>query len=199
MADAILHPGELPVGSAGRRSSGWWGLLMLVLTEGALFGYLLFSYYYLLVQHDRSWLEESHPSLRYPLPDTLILLLSSVTAWWAERGAKRGARLQLLAGLGATLLLGILFVGIQVLEWKSKKFSLASSAFSSLFFTTTGFHMAHVVAGLLGLAAVLLWSAQGLFGPKRHAPVTIATYYWHFVDAVWLSVFFTFYLAPYLW
>ena len=65
-------------------------------------------------------------------------------------------------------------------------------------FVTTGFHMAHVVVGDLMLAAVLLWSLLGFFDRKRHAPVSIAAVYWHFVDLVWLTVFFTFYVTPYL-
>ena len=58
--------------------------------------------------------------------------------------------------------------------------------------------MAHVVVGLLVLLVLLLWSALGYFDRERHAPVAIGAIYWHFVDAVWLTVFFTFYITPYL-
>ena len=74
----------------------------------------------------------------------------------------------------------------------------ATSAYGSLYFTITGFHMVHVVVGVLMLSMVLLWSALGYFSPRHHARVTIAAIYWHFVDAVWICVFFTFYLSPYL-
>jgi heme/copper-type cytochrome/quinol oxidase subunit 3 len=58
--------------------------------------------------------------------------------------------------------------------------------------------MAHVVAGLAMLIVVFIWSALGYFTPRRYEPVSISIVYWHFVDAVWLAVFTTFYVSPYL-
>jgi cytochrome c oxidase subunit 3 len=87
---------------------------------------------------------------------------------------------------------------VQVFEWKAKTYSLTSGSYGSLYFTVTGFHMAHVIVGLLMLIAVWIWSALGLFNPRRHLPVSISSIYWHFVDVVWLAVFFSFYLSPYL-
>ena len=58
--------------------------------------------------------------------------------------------------------------------------------------------MAHVVAGLLILLPLILWTAMGKFDARRRDPVSIGVIYWHFVDAVWLTVFFTFYVTPYL-
>ena len=92
--------------------------------------------------------------------------------------------------------MGAAFVAIQGLEWENQTFSLSSSAYGSLFFIVTGFHMAHVVVGLLLLIAVAVWSFRGYFGPARSAPVSIVAIYWHFVDAVWVTVFFMFYLTP---
>jgi heme/copper-type cytochrome/quinol oxidase subunit 3 len=91
-----------------------------------------------------------------------------------------------------------MFVGIQLMEWHGRPFSLSSSAYGSLFFTITGFHMAHVILGLLLLLPLTIWSGLGSFGPRRSAPVSIGAIYWHFVDAVWLVVFFTIYITPYL-
>jgi heme/copper-type cytochrome/quinol oxidase subunit 3 len=56
--------------------------------------------------------------------------------------------------------------------------------------------MAHVAIGLLVLAALFVWSLLGYFDIGRHAPVSIGAVYWHFVDAVWLTLFFTFYITP---
>jgi cytochrome c oxidase subunit 3 len=194
---AIAYP-PLPVGPVRHNGVGWWGVLCLLLTEGALFGYLLFSYAYYAVQLDPSWMPAGRPSLLLALPNTLILLLSSVAVWWAERGGSRGIRPQLLIGLTIGLLLGVVFVAVQLLEWHGRPFSLRSSLYGSLFFTITGFHMAHVLAGILGLTAVLGWSTLGYFGPLRNSPILIVSIYWHFVDAVWLAVFATLYLAPHL-
>ncbi|HVX75539.1 MAG TPA: cytochrome c oxidase subunit 3, partial [Bradyrhizobium sp.] len=138
------------------------------------------------------------PTFRLAAPNTIILLISSVAVWLGERGATEGNRLKQTAGLGTGFVLGVIFVVIQVLEWKAKSFSLNSSTYGSIFFVTTGFHMAHVVLGLLILLPLTLWSAMGYFGPQRSAPISIGAIYWHFVDAVWLVVFFSFYLTPYL-
>jgi cytochrome c oxidase subunit III len=198
MSDVSIRRQPLPVGIIGSHSGGWWGMVGLILTEAGLFVYLLFSYYYFAIQpHAAPWPPEM-PALKLSAPNTIILLLSSAAVWWGERSTRRGRRSSQLLGLGIGLLLGIIFIVVQAFEWKSKSFSLTSGPYGSLFFTVTGFHMAHVILGVLILAAILLWSALGYFGPVRSAPVTIGAMYWHFVDAVWLAVFFTFYITPYL-
>jgi len=199
MSDATIRPEALPVGSIGRKASGWWGMLTILMTEGALFAYLLFSYYYFAVQYGRGFLPDELPKFRLSLPDTIILLISSVFVWWGERGAKRGANLQLVFGLLGTLILGVVFVGVQLLEWRDKPFTIGSSSYASLYFTITGFHMAHVIAGLIMLSAVMVWSLLRYFDAERNSPVSIAAVYWHFVDIVWLIVFFTIYVTPRLW
>jgi cytochrome c oxidase subunit 3 len=191
--------GTIPVGGVGRRSIGWWGLLTLIATEGALFAYLLFSYYYVFVQVGPSWLPEREPTLKLALPNTLILLASSGTVWWAERSVRRGRGVAGTLAFVLTFVLGAIFVAIQLAEWKSKPYTIHSNAYGSLYFTITGFHMAHVAAGLVALALLAVWSMLGYFDRERHVPVLIGAAYWHFVDVVWLLVFATFYLVPRLW
>lgn len=198
MAEATLQPRELPVGSAGQLSAGWWAMLAGIVSEAALFAYLLFSYYYFAIQpHAGPWPPEPM-KLDLSLPNTVVLLLSSVAVWIGNRGTEQGKRGRQLAGLLLSFLLGAAFVIVQVFEWRDQPFSLSSNPFGSLYFTITGFHMAHVIAGVLILLAVLVWSALGYLGPERAAPVLIGSVYWHFVDAVWLVIFFTFYVTPHL-
>jgi cytochrome c oxidase subunit 3 len=198
MVETVYGGQPLPVGGRGRNSTGWWGLLCLIATEASLFGYLLFSYYYIALQRGPDWLPNPHPSLRLAGPNTVILLASSVCVWWAEQGVKRGRRGQNMLGLLLAIVLGCAFLAIQVLEWRAKGFSLSTSSYGSLYFVVTGFHMAHVVAGIAILVCVLVWSAMGAFSPGRHEPVSLGGLYWHFVDVVWLFVFSTFYLSPYV-
>jgi len=198
MTEAVYQGQPLPVGAKGRNAVGWWGMLCLIATEASLFAYLLFSYYFMAVQRGAAWAPDPHPTLKLAGPNTLILLLSSVAVWWGEEAAKKGRRGRQLAGLAIGIALGTAFLVVQAFEWKAKSFSLSSGSYGSLYFTITGFHMAHVVVGLLILAAVWIWSALGYFNPRRHAPVSISSIYWHFVDVVWLAVFFSFYLSPYL-
>jgi heme/copper-type cytochrome/quinol oxidase subunit 3 len=187
---------ELPVGSLGRLSSGWWAMWCVIATEGALFAYLLFSYFYIASQAHPHWLDGGPPGLRLALPGTAVLLAASGTAWWGERGIMRGRTRQLRLGLLATLVLGTVFLAMQLKEWHDKPFALSRDSYSSLFFTITGFHMAHVVAGLLMIAALLAWSLLGYFDERRHSPLSIGALYWHFVTAVWIAVFGSLYLAP---
>ena len=190
---------RVPVGGVGRRSMGWWGLVTLIATEGALFAYLLFAYYYLLVQFGPSWFPERAPPLKLALPNTIVLLVSSATVWWAERAIRRGARGAALGGLALTFLLGLAFLIVQLFEWKAKPYTMQSGSYGSLYFTITGFHMAHVAAGLVALLLVFVWCLAGYFDERRNVPVLIGAAYWHFVDVVWLTVFFTFYLLPRFW
>lgn len=205
MSDATLAKGTsmpdrpLPVGGVGRIGVGWWGLLCVIATEGALFGYLLFDYCYYAVQLDKAWLPERLPSFGLALPNTVIALLSSLAAWWGERGITRGARWQFMACFALAFLLGFAFVLIEALDWGMKPFSMRSGIYGSLYFTITGLHVAHLVAGLIALLMVLIWGALGYFDRWRNTPVLIAAAYWHFVNLVWLVFFVVFYVTPRLW
>lgn len=198
MTDAAIQSDPLPVGSIGHRTSGWYGMLSAVMTEGALFAYLLFSYYYFYVQYGREFLPPELPKFHLSLPNTVILLASSVTAWSAQRGLRAGRKEHLLWGLFLSIVLGAIFMLVQGFEWAEKPFTMASNAYGSLYFTITGFHMMHVAVGLIILVFLLIWSWLDYFDPARNAPLAIGIVYWHFVDAVWLTLFFTFYITPHL-
>ena len=96
----------------------------------------------------------------------------------------------------AALVLGTVFLAMQAYEWNRQPFTLSTGVYSSLYFTLTGFHILHVIVGLLMLAVLLVWTARGYISAERHAAASIAAVYWHFVTIVWIAVFFTIYLAP---
>jgi heme/copper-type cytochrome/quinol oxidase subunit 3 len=195
---ALSQPHNLPVGPIRRHGIGWWGAGTLIASEAALFAYLLFSYYYLGATNASGWLLEPAPSLKLALPNTLLLLASSVMAWLGEHGILSMKRGRALIGFGIALMMGIAFSAVQLLEWQAKSYGLGASSYSSLYYVTTGFHMAHVFVGLLVLAALFLWTALDYFSPRRRLVVSAGVLYWHFVDVVWLFVFITYYLTPYL-
>lgn len=195
---AIAEPGELPVGPIGRRGLGSWGVGTLVASEAALFGYLLFAYFYTGAAAPSGWVLEPRPSLALALPNTILLLLSSAAAWWGESGVLKGRRAQALAGFAAAFVMGAVFALVQWMEWHAKPFSLGTSSYASLYFVTTGFHMAHVLVGVIVLGALFCWTALDYFSPRRRLTVSAGVLYWHFVDIIWLFVFTTYYLTPYL-
>ena len=188
----------LPIGSVNKLSTGWWGVWTLIVTESALFGYLLFSYYYLILQTPEHWPPEGKPRLFWSSLNTVILLSSSVFVWAGERFLRRRRRPLSLVALAVAIVLGAIFIGIQLMEWRDKGYGIASNLYGSLYYTITGFHLIHVAVGLVILSLLLLWTALGYFDEKRYATLTIGSLYWHFVDVVWLFIFSTFFLVPYL-
>jgi len=198
MSDALPDLAVLPVGSPGERSGGWWGCLTLIATEGALFGYLIFSYLYLASQTTQPWPPEGLPKLGLGIANTAILLSSSAFVWFCERCVRR-RRLRLgIASMSIAIVLGIVFIAIQLKEWANHPYGLTTHLYGSLYFTITGFHMAHVIVGIVVLVFLLLWIALGYFDNARCAALTIGGLYWHFVDVVWLFIFTMLYLSPYV-
>ncbi|MFC0531702.1 cytochrome c oxidase subunit 3 [Phytohabitans kaempferiae] len=187
---------EMPAG----RTTGWWGMVLFVTTEAALFAVLLGTYFYLRFQYGPQWPPAGigAPELVRPLIMTAVLLPSSLPVVWAERGIRRGQVWRLRAGLTATLLLGIIFLTMQATEYamKLKEFTFTTNAYGSLFYTITGFHGLHVSVGLLMISWLLAAAVRGSFGSRRHERVRITAIYWHFVDAVWAAILFTIYLSP---
>lgn len=179
-------------GSAGLER---WGMSLFIFTEAMLFAFLLFSYFYVDAQ-SAAWPPEPAPELRLALPNTALLLLSSVTMWIGERGIRRGSQLALRLGMLGTFLLGAVFLGIQGLEYTHIQYTPQSHAYGSLFFVITGFHGAHVATGLLMNLHTQGRAWLGHFTGERHAAVRITGLYWHFVDVVWIFVFSALYLSP---
>jgi heme/copper-type cytochrome/quinol oxidase subunit 3 len=199
MSEAVLRPGPLPVGPQAGRGAAFWGVSALIATEASVFAYLLFSYYYFDVQSPASWRPSESPDLKLALPNTLILLASSVAVFFGERAIRAGRRRRSCALVCLAFLMGAVFATIQYFEWKAKSYSPQSSPYASLYFTITSFHMAHVLAGLVALLLTTIWIGRGYFDEGRNAAVGNVALYWHFVDAVWIFVFLTFYVTPYLW
>jgi cytochrome c oxidase subunit 3 len=128
-----------------------------------------------------------------PAINTLILLTSGVTVTWAHWGLIANKRKQLILGLAATVILGFVFVGLQVLEYShgynELNLTMGSGVYGSTFYMITGFHGFHVTVGAIMLAVMLVRSMKGHFTPEKHFAFEAAAWYWHFVDVVWLGLF----------
>ena len=190
----------LPEVTTGMRATGWWGMVWLCVTEAMLFASLIASYFFLRGSVTAFYAEGGHyPSLTLPLPMTAVLLTSSATMWWAERGIRRGDVHRLRIGLAVTFVLGVIFLALQIVEFRHNPFGPTVSAYHSIFDTTTGLHGAHVAMGLLMNAYVQIRAWRGHFTAKRHLAVQNVSLYWHFVDAVWIVILTSLYLSPRLW
>lgn len=132
--------------------------------------------------------------LHLPLYNTVILLLSGTTATWAHHALLHGDRSGVKAGLWLTILLGILFSFVQAYEYAVAPFSFTESLYGATFFMATGFHGFHVLVGTIFLAICLIRTYKGHFTAKQHFGFEAAAWYWHFVDVVWLFLFFAIYI-----
>jgi cytochrome c oxidase subunit III len=195
---AVSQPQNLPVGPTVRRGVGIWGMWTLIATEAALFVYLLFSYFYLGAQGSQGWLLEPHPSLKYALPSTVIALVSCAFTGWGVRAVLADRRRPALLAFTVALLLGIAFVGLEILDWQAKPYQLGTSSYASIYFVTTGLDLVHWLVGIGIFVFLILWTALGYFSARRSIVVTASALYWYFVTVVWLAIFLTFYVSPYL-
>ena len=129
-----------------------------------------------------------------PLYNTVILLLSGTTLTWAHHALLHGDRKGLVNGLALTVALGVLFSFVQVYEYGHAPFDFKNSIYGATFFMATGFHGFHVLVGTIFLIVCLLRALKGHFTPKQHFGLEAAAWYWHFVDVVWLFLFFAIYV-----
>lgn len=192
----------LPAPARTTKEVGWWGMALLCATEGAFFAFLIASYFYLGVRNPAwppSGIEK--PSLLLPGVMTATLLASSACLYWGERGIRRGEQGRLRAGIGAAIVLGAAFLVLQWREYheKLRHFVPQTHAYASVFYTTTGFHGAHVAFGLLALAYTGVRALLGHFDAHEHLGVSVVSLYWHFVDGVWLVIVASLYLSPHLY
>lgn len=133
-----------------------------------------------------------------PFWNTVILLTSSVTVHFAHTALKAGKRKGLIQWLSVTVALGVLFLALQVTEYTEAYghygLTLNSGIYGSTFFLLTGFHGFHVTLGTFILAVMLVRAIKGHFKPDDHFGFEAASWYWHFVDVVWVGLFFFVYL-----
>ncbi|MCA9233958.1 MAG: cytochrome c oxidase subunit I [Planctomycetales bacterium] len=127
-----------------------------------------------------------------------FLLASSLTFWLAERSLRAGKTPDFLRWLGATILLGVVFLSGQAWEYAgllAQDVTVDRNLFASTFFTVTGFHGLHVTAGLIALAIMYALGKNKHVTSAQAQPFGAIGVYWHFVDVVWIFVFATIYLG----
>lgn len=128
-----------------------------------------------------------------PLINTILLVSSSVTVTIAHHALRKGHRGPLKLWLGLTILLGLGFLALQAYEYHEAYnklgLTLGSGIYGATFFMLTGFHGAHVTLGTLILFVMFCRVMRGHFEPDKHFGFEAASWYWHFVDVVWVGLF----------
>jgi cytochrome c oxidase subunit 3 len=185
-----------PIHYSSRISHLIVGIFLFIGSEIMLFGSFFTVYFFdRVVANPPQW-----PPAPFERPwfialvNTCILVTSSFTIHWALSSIKRGNRAGLCAGMGLTLMLGITFLTTQFVEYARIGFAPHTGAFASCFFGLTGLLAAHVFVGLVILLFMTIRSFRGHFSPEHHHGVEIGGIYWHFVDVMWIVVYFTVYI-----
>jgi cytochrome c oxidase subunit III len=195
---ANAHTLTLPADSAewslpSRRKVGVIGL---ILTESALFTIFVVAYLFYIGKSATG----PYPKdvLELPILATIFLLSSSVTVVLAEHAFRRGHTGGFRLWWLITILFGVVFLGATAIEWRRLIFrdnlTISTNLFGTTFYSLVGLHASHVIVGLILLVLVLILSLRGYVTRAHSEHVEMLSWYWHFVDGIWIIVFTVVYI-----
>ncbi|NTW86070.1 MAG: cytochrome c oxidase subunit 3 family protein [Holophagaceae bacterium] len=185
------------------------GMWLFLVTEMVLFGGLFIGYSYMRYRYPAEF-HHGGMELNATLGviNTLVLLTSSLTVVLSIVAVQRGEKQRAMALLGTTLGLGLTFLVIKGFEWSAKfhhglypnsphlaTLPPGEQVFFGLYFTMTGLHGVHVIAGLSVLGVMLWWVATDRIRQDRYIHLENSGLYWHLVDVIWIFLLPLFYLA----
>ena len=178
--------------------SGHVGMISLIITEVFFFASLIVVYLAYIGKSISGPLPEEVLGLGLVGVNTVALLVSSATVVVALRALRKNKQTQFLTWLLITVLLGTWFLVGTGIEWYGlivdKNLSLQTNLFGSTFYTLVGFHAFHVTFGVSVLFFIWLCSVLGRVQNKHHQNIEYVSWYWHFVDTVWIAVFLVVYV-----
>jgi cytochrome c oxidase subunit III len=195
ITNSITHADAFRAGEAAGLNHRKVGMWLFISSEVMFFGGLIAAYLHYKVR--AATLPLSTDSLLLVGGNTFVLLASSLMVVLGLAGIRAGRPRRLLVFLGATILLGVVFLGGQAYEFSQlarQGFTLTGSVLGSSFFTLTGFHGLHVLIGVAWAAALLLGAVRGRFSAQQNLGIEVFGLYWHFVDIVWIVLFTIIYL-----
>nr|YP_009758582.1 cytochrome c oxidase subunit III [Epiactis japonica]YP_009758621.1 cytochrome c oxidase subunit III [Heteractis crispa]QIN90400.1 cytochrome c oxidase subunit III [Epiactis japonica]QIN90438.1 cytochrome c oxidase subunit III [Heteractis crispa]CDG50868.1 cytochrome c oxidase subunit III [Urticina eques] len=179
-----------------------YGMLLFILSEVLFFFSFFWAFFHSslapAVELGAVWPPQGINPLNpfsVPLLNTAVLLSSGATVTWAHHALISGKKTEAINGLTATVILGLIFTGLQAMEYYEAPFAISDSVYGSTFFVATGFHGLHVIIGTTFLAVCLARLVYHQFTRHHHLGFEAASWYWHFVDVVWLFL----YICIYWW
>jgi cytochrome c oxidase subunit I+III len=208
-ADDVSHPGrpmrrvhahELPTCLTGTKAPLFWGMILFITIEAVFFAAFLVSYYYLR-GNEPNWPpgKTPLPDLRLPITYTIVLILSSVAMHVGDKSIQKGHVKRLIRAQIVALLLMLAFLALKVADFAFfAPDRWYTDAYGSLTWTLSGLHATHAASVLLKGVVVLALARRGHFTAERRLGVQINGVYWHFVVLIWIPIFFTLYLFPWM-
>ena len=174
------------------------GTIVWLSSELMFFAALFAMYFSVRATNEGPWPPEpTELNLPFATVNTLILVSSSITCQLGVFAAERGNVYGLRRWFTLTFFMGLTFVLGQVYEYAQlahEGTTISSSGYGSVFYLTTGFHALHVTGGLIAFILLLMRTALSRFTPAQATAAIVVSYYWHFVDVVWIALFATIYL-----
>ena len=174
--------------------------MLLFITSEVMFFAGLFAAYFASRAAVAPWppteFEHTLEAFGPVFPATIMLVISSVTCQIGVNAIRRDDRAGFIRAIGITLVLGIMFLLIQVFDYGllySEGLTVAAGPYGTTYYTLTGFHGAHVFGGVIMLGVVLYRGMAGQFSSRHHDAVEATSIYWHFVDVVWIGLYTTLY------
>jgi cytochrome c oxidase subunit 3 len=169
------------------------------LSSELMFFAALFAMFFSIRSADYAQWEEHFPMLNLPYAAvfTTVLVLSSITCQLGVFAAERGDVHLLRRWFTLTFVMGLIFVLGQANEYRNlvaEGIKINSDGYGSVFYLTTGFHGLHVTGGLIAFIIYMIRTTMGRFTPAQATSAIVVSYYWHFVDVVWIALFFMIYL-----
>ncbi len=178
-------------------SKGIAGAFFFILSETMFFLGLFFAWNYFAVTA-KAWPPVSvpRPTMLLPIINSVIMTISLITMTLADVAITRRLRPRAFQVLMiVTSVLGLLFIGIQIVEFGQLAFAPTSSTFGSAFFVVLFFHVARVIGGVIMMVIVYVRSQLGLVTHSRFVALRACTMYWWFIGIVWYVVFYVLYLT----
>jgi cytochrome c oxidase subunit III len=174
------------------------GTIVWLSSELMFFAGLFAMYFTVRAAHPGEWpMEPTELDMPYALVITLILVSSSFTCQFGVFAAERGDAFGLRRWFVLSFVLGLIFVLGQANEYRTlieEGTTISATGYGSVFYLTTGFHGLHVIGGLIAFIFMLARSTMGRFTPAQATSAIVVSYYWHFVDVIWIGLFTTIYL-----
>jgi|SRR5947209_7483542 len=171
-----------------------FGTVVFLASESMLFAALLAAYFFLRGATGPWPPAGTDLDIAGMTLGTGLLALGSVTMTFAQNAATRRSRVLARALLVATIVCALGFLYLELHDWHSANFWVNGTAYATIYYVLTGTHFAHVLAGVVLLAAVAIFLRTPAFTREHHAGVEAVAYYWHFVFAVWLALYATIFL-----
>jgi cytochrome c oxidase subunit 3 len=172
------------------------GVIVWLSSELMFFAALFATYFTIRAASEPDWPPKYvHLDLAAAAPFTVVLVLSSVTCQLGVFAAERGDVQRLRFWFMVTFFMGAVFIGGQAFEYfVHNDFNLSTGSYGSVYYLTTGFHGLHVLGGLAAFVLLLMRTTYGKFTPAQATAAIVVSYYWHFVDIVWIGLFTIIYL-----